>query len=204
VVRWAALVCPQARRPRLLLALACPRSRARSARFCRVLVALAVALPFWRTLQGPPCVRDAQARGWGAAWAWQRVLEALGAASAVPPGRALLPAFRTAKLRACSTGPSWSRATWAPPARAGAARRARQRAELELSDARAPPGRAGAVRRPPPGPSRTRRPWLPSWSAPPARAGAVGRALLHRLSLLGRADMLQRRTGAVTRSSSLD
>ncbi|SEU39305.1 hypothetical protein SAMN05443639_1401, partial [Stigmatella erecta] len=77
-------------------------------------------------------------------------------------------------------------------------------AELELSDARAPPGRTEAVRRTPPGPSRTRRPWLPSWSAPPARTGAVGRAFLHRLSLLGRADMLQRRTGAVTRSSSLD
>src|SRR5690606_8450338 len=27
---------------------------------------------------GPPCVRDAQARGWGAPWAWQRVLESWG------------------------------------------------------------------------------------------------------------------------------
>src|SRR5688572_14620533 len=41
--------------------------------------------------------------------------------------------------------------------------------------------------------------------APLARAGAVGRALLHRRSLLGRADILQRRTGvALTRSTSLD
>ena len=91
--------------------------------------------------------------GVSAAWAWQRVLEALGAASAVLPGRALLPAFRTAKLRACSAGPSWRCPT----------------------------------------------------RAPRARAGAVGRALLHRLLLLGRVDMLQRSTGvALTRSSSLD
>jgi len=151
-----------------------------------------------------------------------------------PPGpswtrRRWLPRWRA------PAGPSWSCPAWAPrgtrarqrgragtvrrgrpPGGAGAVGRARQRTGLELSDARAPPGRAGAVRRTPPGPSRTRRPWLPSWSAPPgpswsgptraplARAGAVGRARLHRLSLLGRADMLQRRTGALTRSTSLD
>jgi hypothetical protein len=192
---------------------------------------------------GPPCVRDAQARGWGAPWAWRRVLEALGVGSAVLPRRALLPGFRTAKLRACSTGPSCSRPTRAPPARAGAVRRGappgragavqrtHHRAELALSDAHHR-GRAGAVRRMPPGPSWTRRPWLPSWSAPPARAGTVRcarhwpelalsdarlqwaelalsrcrtRTLLHRLSLSGHADTLHRRTGvALTRSTSLD
>jgi hypothetical protein len=117
----------------------------------RVLVALAVTLPLWRTLRGRHAFEMPRPRV-GAPWAWQRVLEpwerlapcaasalscpvsALPSCGRAPPGR------DGAVLRAHTTGPSWSCPTWAPPARAGAVRRAHYRAELELSDVRAPPG----------------------------------------------------------------
>jgi len=98
-------------------------------------------------VKGPPCVQDAWARGFRRTGQSAAASRALRAASAVLRQRALLPGFPAAKLRECSTGPSWS------------CPRASHGAELELSDARTP-GRAGAVGR-----ARNR-----------AGVGAVGRA----------------------------
>jgi len=83
--------------------------------------------------------------------------------------RAWLPSWR-------ATGPSWSCPARAPPGPSWSCPTCAPRPELELSDARAP-ARAGAVRRgrhgpelelsgARPGPSWTRRRWLPSWRAP--------------------------------------
>jgi hypothetical protein len=86
-----------------------------------VLVALAVALPFWRTLRGRHAFETLRPGVGGAPWAWQRVLEPWERLAPCPPGALSCPV---------SALPSCGRA---PPARAVAVRRARDRPELELS-----------------------------------------------------------------------
>ncbi len=76
----------------------------------------------------------------------QRGFRALGAVRRGTRWRVLLAGFRTAKLRACSTEPSWRYPPRAPPSRAGDIRHARHRAELAISAARHQ-GRAGDIRR---------------------------------------------------------
>ncbi len=86
--------------------------------------------------------------------------------------------------------------TCGPTGRAGAVRRARHRGRAGADRGaqagavrRAAPGRAGAVRRArPPGPSWTRRRWLPARRAPPGRAGSCPTCARHR----GRAGAVQR------------
>jgi hypothetical protein len=143
---WAALVCPQARRARLLHAPACPRSRARcGARSCPACWCTGRGAAFLAHATGPPCVRDAQARGLRRRVGVAARSRGPGSGQRRAPRARSLARFphcqaagmlHRPELEPCdmgTTGPGWSCPTRTPAGGAGAVRRALHGAELDAA-----------------------------------------------------------------------